>query len=200
MTTSPSAFSSEHVAVLPRTRHTAATLTAVAREPPCTGRAIACAHHNLLSDLHDPLTLQQLGRARPPPRILLETPPQEVNTLGTELVSAGQLRRVALRNIVHDRPLVVQGCPGPPPGRHLKDHAAEGPDVDGALASLVGTFDDFGGHVHGGAGHGFLLSRETGGGVDKMGVWLKGLVMPGDDLRGAEIDVFDYAVVVEKDV
>ncbi len=33
-----------------------------------------------------------------------------------------------------------------------------------------------------------------------MGVWLKGLVLPGDDLGGAEIDVFDDTVMVEKDV
>ena len=84
------------------------------------------------------------------------------------------------------------------------------------------AFDHFGGHVHGGAGHGFLFGGGDAGGaggveVGAVGVGgagvgvggggrcgrvvgLEGFALAGDDFGGAEVDVFDYAVVVEEDV
>ena len=120
------------------------------------------------------------------------------------------MRRIALGDVVHDRPLVVEAGPGATAGAHFEDDAAEGPNVDGAEAAFVGALDDFGRHVHGCAGHGFLLLgnfRESsrgvgcgaGGGVDFRGR-LEGFVAPGYDFGGAEVDVFDDAVVIEEDI
>ncbi len=159
--------------------------------------------NNQLLNLRNPLTLQQLDRTRPHPRIALKAPFQKVNPLLAQLLPAGQLRRIALRNVVHDGPLVVEGRPGPAASAHFEDDAAERPDVDGTQAAFVAAFDDFGGHVHGGAGHGFLLGGDFGAGAgagDGGGVWLEGFVLAGDYFGGAEVDVFDYAVVVEEDV
>ncbi len=108
-----------------------------------------------------------------------------------------------MRNVVHNRPFVIQGSPRAAAGAHFEDDAAEGPDVDGALATLVLAFDDFGGHVHRGAGHGFLFTRDPGGdstaGRSHV-VGLEGFTLTGDDFGGAKVDVFDHTVVVEEDV
>lgn len=155
------------------------------------------ADDDLLPDGHDPVALQQLRRARPALRIPLEAAPQEVDALGAQLVLARQLRRVALGDVVHDGPFVVERGPGPAARAHFEDDAPERPDVDGAMAALVEALDDFGGHVHGGPRHGFLFARDAPGtGVLR----LEGLALAGDDLRGAEVDKFDDAVVVQKDV
>lgn len=125
--------------------------------------------HNLLPNTADPFTLQQFRRARPPLRIALKAPFQKLEALLAQLLSTGQLRRIALRNVVHDSPLVVETGPGAAAGAHFEDDTAEGPDVDGAETAFVAAFDDFGGHVHGGAGHGLLLlgyfGKGGGGGV-----------------------------------
>lgn len=139
--------------------------------------------------------LQQLNRRGPLPRVAKEAFIQEIDPSSTELVRVRQLWRVALGDIEHDGPFVVEGCPGAATGGHLEDHAAEGPDVDGAGAAGVLALDDFGGHVHGGSGHGFVGFGDGGGfAVDE------GFALAGDHFGGAEIDVFDYAVVVEEDV
>jgi len=113
------------------------------------------------------------------------------------------LRWVSLRDVVHDRPLIVQGRPGAAAGAHFQDDAAKRPDVDGTLAAFVLAFDNFGGHIHGGAGHGFLFARNPRGGTAGGGgvvVGLEGFALAGDDLGGAEVDVLDYTIVVEEDV
>jgi len=112
------------------------------------------------------------------------------------------LRRVALRDVIHNRPLIVQGRPRAAASAHFEDDAAERPDVDSALAAFVLAFDDFGGHVHRGAGHGFLLAGDPWGGAAAGGrvVGLEGFALAGDDFGGAEVNVFDHAVVVEEDV
>lgn len=139
--------------------------------------------------------LQQLDRRRSLPRIPQEALIQKVDAASAELVRVRQLRRVALGDVEHDGPLVVEGGPGAAAGGHLEDDAAEGPDVDGAGAAGVLALDDFGGHVHGCAGHGFVGFGEDGAvAVDE------GFALAGDDFRGAEVDVFDYAIVVEEDI
>lgn len=168
----------------PRTRRTLLTPTTTA-------------DNNLLPNRHNPVTLQQLRRARPPLGIAVEAAFQKLDALGTQLVLTRQLRRVALSDIIHDRPFIIQARPGPAAGAHFQDDAAEGPDVDGAVAAFVLALDDFGGHVHGGAGHGFLFARDAA----RAGVLrLEGFALAGDDFGGAEIHEFDDAVVVEEDV
>lgn len=100
--------------------------------------------------------LQQFDSRRPLPRVPQEAPIQKVDAASAELIGVGQLRRVALRDVEHDGPLVVEGGPGAAARGHLEDDAAEGPDVDGAGAAGVLALDDLGGHVHGRAGHGFV--------------------------------------------
>ena len=182
-----------------------------ARTPAPPGAHIAfLIRHNLLPNTLDPIALQQLHRTSPPLRISLKTAFQKFHALLAQLVPARQLRGIALRDVVHDCPFVVEAGPGAAAGAHFKDDAAEGPDVDGAEATFVAAFDYFGGHVHGGAGHGFLLLGGFGeGGSGGVAVWgggevvggrLEGFVLAGYDFCGAEVDVFDYAVVVEEDV
>lgn len=154
-------------------------------------------HHNLLPYRHDPVTLQQLRRTRPPLRIPLEAPPQKLDPLRAQLLLARQLRRIALGDVVHDSPLIVQARPRPTTGAHFEDDAAQGPDVDGAVAAFVEALDHFGGHVHGRAGHRLLFSgHAAGAGV----LGLERFTLAGDDFGGAEIDEFDDTVVVEEDV
>ena len=144
---------------------------------------------------HDPLIAQEFRRGRALRRVPLETLLQETDALGAQLVAAGQLGRVALRDVVHDGPLVVEQGPGPAAGRHFEDDAAERPDVDGAVpARRRLAFDDFGRHVHGRAGHGFLAAAAVGVAVGER------LALARDDFGRAEVDVFDDAVVVEEDV
>lgn len=73
---------SKHGRILPRAIRTARIT--VTRKLRRTVRLPSDNH--LLPDLHDPLALQQLRSARPPPRILLETSLQELHPLGTQLV------------------------------------------------------------------------------------------------------------------
>ena len=162
--------------------------------------------HDLFPDGANPFALQQLRRTGPPLRIALEASLQELYALLTQLLSTRQLRRVALGDIVHDGPLIVEARPGTPPGAHLEDHAAEGPDVYRTETAFVGAFDDFRGHVHWSAGHGLLFCRNFGeAGSACGGEWcfvggLEGFVLAGNDFGGAEVDVFDDAVVVKQNV
>ena len=118
--------------------------------------------NDLLPDGADPFTLQQLGRTRPSLRIALEASLQEVDALLTQLLSAGQLRRVALGDVVHDGPFIVEARPGTAAGAHLENNASERPDVDRSETAFVGAFDDFRRHVHWSASHGLLLRRDFG--------------------------------------
>lgn len=77
------------------------------------------AYDNLLPDRHDPFTLQQFRRTRSLPRISIEAPLQEFDPFGAQLVFVRQLRRVALSDVVHDGPLVVETCPGSTASAHL---------------------------------------------------------------------------------
>ncbi len=153
--------------------------------------------------------MQQLRRTGPPLRVPIEAPFQEPDALSAQLLPARQLRWVALRDVVHDSPFVVQTRPGATARAHFEDDAAERPDVDGAEAAFVAAFDDFGGHVHWGSGHGFLLLRDfgQGGGVECFVVggrcfgWgLEGFVLASDDLGGTKVHVLYNAIVVEEDV
>ena len=105
-------------------------------------------------------------------------------------------------DVIHNRPFVVQAGPGTPSGAHFQNHAAERPDVDGALTAFAGSFDHFGGHVHGRACHGLLLAGGAPGGAGRrrLLVELERFPLAGDYLGGAEIDVFYYTVVVEEDI
>lgn len=85
--------------------------------------------NDLFPDSADPFTLQQLRRAGSSFRIAFEASPQEIYALLTQLLSAGQLRRVALSNIVHDGPFIIEARPGTAAGAHFENYAPEGPDV-----------------------------------------------------------------------
>lgn len=150
---------------------------------------------NLIANRHDPLMLQQFRRRRPLPRIPDKAFLEEINPTGAQLLRTRQLWRIALRDVVHDGPFIVETCPRPPASRHLEDDTAERPYVNGAGTAGSLAFDDFGGHVHGRAGHGFVAFGEGRGiGADER------LALPGDHLGGAEVDVFDYAAMVEEDI
>lgn len=190
--------------VLPRAAPAAGALTSTRAQLALLGR------HHLLPDTLDPFTLQQLRGTGPPLWIPIEAPFQERNALSTQLLPAWQLRWVALRDVVHDGPLVVQTCPWATTGAHFQDDAAERPHVDGAEAAFVAAFDDFRGHVHRCTGHGLLLLRDfgQGGGVECFVVggggcfgWrLEGFVLAGYDFGGTKVDVLYYAIVIEEDV
>jgi hypothetical protein len=137
--------------------------------------------------------LQQLDRRVPLLGIPHEAALEEVDTLRAELVRRRQLRWVALGDVVHDGPLVVEVGPGPAAGGHLEDDTTQRPNVDSAEVAWVFALDDFGGHVHGRACHGFV-------GLRAGEVLNQGTPLPGDELRCAEVDVLDDAVVVEEDV
>ena len=81
--------------------------------------------NDLAADAHHPLMLQQLHGAGAVPGVAHKAARQEIDALGTELVGAGELRRVALRDVVHDGPLVVEVGPRPATRHHLKNDAAE---------------------------------------------------------------------------
>jgi hypothetical protein len=136
--------------------------------------------------------LQQLRRRYTLHGITLETALQEIDARVAELIGAGELWRVALRNVVHDGPFVVHGGPWSATSCHFEDNAAERPHVDGAVAARGTATNHFGGHVHGRAGHGALATLAGVGG--------DGAALAGDEFGGAEVDVFDYTVVVEEDV
>lgn len=165
--------------------------------PTITRRPRNLLNINLGLNLHQPRMLQQLRRRRPRPTIPNKTPLQKINPRLTQLLRIRQLRRISLRNIIHYRPFVIERSPRAATCGHFEDYAAEGPDVDGALAPEVFAFDYFRGHVHGGPGHGFVCfaAAEEGGGVVSDEGFLAG-----DYFCGAEVDVFYYAVVVEEDV
>ena len=67
--------------------------------------------------------LQKLRRTRPLRRISLETLLQEVLAALAQLVFSGLLWRIALGNVVHDGPLIVQRRPRTTTSAHLEDHA-----------------------------------------------------------------------------
>lgn len=137
--------------------------------------------------------LQQLNRRRPLLRVAHEAPPQKVNPLRAELVRRRELRRVSLGDVVHDGPLVVEIGPGASPGRHLEDDAAEGPNVNGTKVARVLALDHLGRHVHGRSSHG-LVGLRAGDVLHECSA------LASDQFGGAEIDVFDDAIVVEEDV
>lgn len=97
--------------------------------------------------------LQQVHSRRALGGIPDETASQEIDTLRAELILAGQLRRVALGNVIHDGPLVVQVRPWSSAGCHLEDDTAERPDINRSEVTGILTLDHFGRHVHGRACH-----------------------------------------------
>ena len=162
--------------------------------------------NDLFPDGADPITLQQLRRTGSSFRIALEASLEEFYALLTQLLSTGQLRRVALGDIVHDGPFIVEARPRTAASAHLEDHAAEGPYVYRTETAFVGAFDDLRGHVHWSAGHGLLLCgnfRKTDPACGGEWCFIGGLecfVLAGNDFGGAEVDVFDDAIVVKQNV
>jgi hypothetical protein len=144
------------------------------------------------AERHDPFVLEEFDSADALSGIALEAFLQEVDTGLAELVARGELRWVALGDVVHDGPFVVHRCPGAAAGRHFEDHAAERPYVDGAVAARGAAADNLGGHVHWGSGHGTLTALTRVGG--------EGTALSCNEFSSAKIDVFDYTVVVKEDV
>lgn len=109
-------------------------------------------------------------------------------------------------DVVHNGPLVVKACPRTATSAHFEDDTAERPDIYRTEAAFVGAFDDFRGHVHGGARHGLLLCRnfrEAGSACSSEWRFVGGLecfILAGNDLCSAEVDIFDDAIVVEEDI
>ena len=95
-----------------------------------TQRLVLLRRYNLLSYIGDPFALQKLRSARSPLRISFETSAEELNALLAQLLSAWQLRRIALSNVVHDGPFVVETGPWTTTCTHFQDDAAKGPDID----------------------------------------------------------------------
>lgn len=149
--------------------------------------------NHLVPDGHYPLVLQQLDGRRSLLRISRKAPHQEVDALRAELLRRRQLRRVALRNVVHDGPFVVQVGPRPPARRHLEDDAAQRPNVHRPGLTGVLALDHLGRHVHGRARHGLvgLGGVEVGGHCPPLA---------SNELGGAKVYVLDDAVVVQQDV
>ena len=145
-----------------------------------------------LDDL-DPLVLEELRRRRALLGVAREALLQEVHPLRAQLVRRRQLWRVALRDVVHDGPFVVEGRPRPPARCHLQDHAPERPDVDRPGLPWVVAPDELGGHVHRRARHGLVrLCLGLG--------FRKALALASNDLGRAEVDVLDNPIIVEEDV
>ena len=109
-------------------------------------------------------------------------------------------------DIVHNRPLVVEAGPGPTTSAHLEHNAAERPDIDGAKAAFIATFDDLGRHVHRSARHGLLLRGYFGKSGPSASAYegfvgrLECFVLTSYDFCGPEINVLDDTVVVKEDV
>lgn len=139
--------------------------------------------------------LQQLCRTRSHTGVPRKTSLQEIYSCLAQLVSRRELWRIALRNVVHDGPLVVKACPGPATCRHLENHAAERPDVNSTEPSAGMALDNFRRHIHRRTGHGVLatLTRATTVGGHC-------LALTSDDLRGTEIYELDDAVLVKQDI
>lgn len=68
---------------------------------------------------HDPLVLEQLDGGGALVGIAIEAFDEEVDALLAELVAGGELRRVALRDVVHDGPFVVHRGPGAAASGHF---------------------------------------------------------------------------------
>lgn len=64
--------------------------------------------HNLLPNRDNPLMLQKLRSCRPLHLVALEAASQEVDSGVAELIARRQGGLVALRDVVHDCPFVVQ--------------------------------------------------------------------------------------------
>ena len=162
--------------------------------------------YDLFPDRADPVTLQQLGSTGSSLRVALEASLQEIYALLTQLLSAWQLRWVALGDIVHNGPLVVETRPWTAASAHFKNHAAKRPDIYRTETAFVGAFDDFRGHVHWSAGHGLLLCwnfREPSTACGGEWCFVGGLecfILAGNDFCGAEIDVFDDTIVIEENI
>lgn len=148
----------------------------------------------LCAQRHDPLVLEEFNGAGALVWIAVKALHQEVNALLAKLVAGGELWRISLRNVVHDGPLVVHGSPRAAAGCHFENHAAQGPDIDSAVATGAATLDDFGRHVHRGAGHGTLFAAARGI------VHSKGPTLASDELGSAKIHKLDDTIVVEEDV
>jgi hypothetical protein len=72
-------------------------------------------------------------------------------------------------------------------------NATERPDVHGAMAASGAAANYLGRHVHGCASHRILAALT---GVDGS----ESSTLSGDELCGAEINVFDYTVMIEENV
>jgi hypothetical protein len=157
--------------------------------PVLAGRARLDMHLRL--DDHDPLVPKKLCGRCTLLWIAHEALFQEVHTLWAQLVRRRQLGRIALCDVVHNGPFVVEARPGASARRHLKNHAAEGPDVDRASLAWIVASDDLRGHVHRRASHGLI-------GLHLNLRLCETLPLAGDDLRSPKVHILDNPIVVEK--
>lgn len=137
--------------------------------------------------------LQQFHGGRALARVPNKTPLQEIHSLRTELIRCRQEWWIPLCDVVHDCPLVVEVSPRAAARRHLKDDAAQRPNVDRSEMSGVFAFDHFGRHVHGRTSHGLI---RLGAGK----VLYEGAALPGNELGGTEVYVLDDSVMIKKDI
>ena len=79
---------------------------------------------DLFLDEQDPVMLQQFGGGAATFGVAVEAALEEVEPELAELLSRWQLRRLALRDVVHDGPLVVEVRPRSAAADHLEDDAA----------------------------------------------------------------------------
>lgn len=149
----------------------------------------------LRPERHDPLMLEQFDRTSTFVRIALEAFLQKVDALLAQLIPCGQLRRIALSNVVHDSPLVVHGGPGATTSSHFKNHAAERPDIHSAETASAASTDYLRGHVHRGTSHGALTALTR-----RVVFCCEGATLAGNKFCRAKVDKFDHTVVVEEDV
>jgi hypothetical protein len=166
---------------------------------PTTKRAVGVAlwrtwvDRDLIPDGHYPLVLQQLRRRRSFLGIANEAFLQKVDARWAELVGARELWRVALCNVVHDSPLVVERGPRSTASSHLENNAAQRPYVHGPIPAWILTFYDFRGHVHWSASN-ILL------GFSHRGIRNEGFALASDDFCCAEVDIFNDTAVIEENV
>lgn len=112
----------------------------------------------------------------------------------TELIPAGKLGRIALGDVVHDRPLVIEAGPRSPPSGHFENDTAERPDINGAMAASIRASDDLWGHVHWRSGHGALTPLTSSTSTSKS------LALSCNDFSGSEINEFEDPVMIQQNV
>ncbi len=105
--------------------------------------ARSCRLDNPCPYRQDPFVLQKLHGGRSVLRILHEATLQEVDPLGAELIRRRKLGWVALRDVIHNGPFVIQVGPRSSARGHFEDDASQRPNVHGAKVSRILALNDF---------------------------------------------------------